>query len=90
MAVGDVFGVTSPKIQTTEDKLPQNSSLSIVSVTYVVKEWLGPWWKGACFRKQHQKVVLSDVTMQMKTGQITAVLGNSGSGSRMISEGSTI
>ena len=78
--MGGVFDFRPSKVNPVEEFLPQNSTLSVIGLTYVVKEWVGPWWKGACLRKQRRKVVLNDVTMQLKTGQITAILGNSGKG----------
>ena len=78
MLVGGVFEFRSSRVNPSEDILPLNSTLSVIGLSYTIKERLGPWWKGACFRKQRSKVVLNDVTMQLKTGQITAILGNSG------------
>ena len=54
------------------------STLSVFRVNYTVQEWLGPWWHGACFRKARKKCVLNDISMVMKSGELTAVLGNSG------------
>ncbi|XP_052766024.1 ATP-binding cassette sub-family G member 5-like [Mya arenaria] len=54
--------------------------LDVYNVNYEVKEWVGPWWKGACFRKIRHKQVLNNVTLRLKSGEITAILGNSGSG----------
>lgn len=53
-------------------------SLDVLNVRYVVREWVGSWWKGACFRKVRQKVVLDDISIRLKSGEITAILGNSG------------
>lgn len=80
MVIGGVFDFRPSQVNPVEEILPQNSTLSIIGLNYTVTEWMGPWWKGACFRRQRKKIVLNDVTMQLKTGQITAILGNSGSG----------
>ena len=78
MVIGGVFDFRPSQVNPVEEILPQNSTLSIIGLNYTVTEWMGPWWKGACFRRQRKKIVLNDVTMQLKTGQITAILGNSG------------
>ena len=78
MVVGSCFNFQSPKVNTAEDSVPHDSVLSIIRLNYTVKQWVGPWWKGACLRKQLEKRVLNDITMQIKSGQITAILGNSG------------
>ncbi|KAJ8308059.1 hypothetical protein KUTeg_012933 [Tegillarca granosa] len=54
--------------------------LNLLGVNYDVKEYVGPWYKGACFRYRRHKKVLRDVTVQFKGGELTALLGNSGSG----------
>jgi ABC-type glutathione transport system ATPase component len=54
------------------------STLNISDVTYVVREYVGPWWNGACFRKTRRKTVLQNISLQVKSGEITAILGNSG------------
>lgn len=54
------------------------STLNISNINYVVREWTGPWWKGSCFRKPKIKTVLRDISLQVKSGEITAILGNSG------------
>lgn len=61
-------------------KEPQQSSLSLLNINYEVKERIGPWWKGAIFRKVIHKQVLKEISIHLKSGQITAILGNSGSG----------
>ena len=53
-------------------------TLDVRDVTYEVQEWQGSWWKGCCLRQRRQKDVLKDVTARMESGQLTAVLGNSG------------
>ena len=83
MVVGTIYGTFEIRCGHVDEEEepqiePQNSTMSIMGLNYTVKEWVGPWWKGACLRKQRKKKVLTDVTMQLKSGQITAILGNSG------------
>ncbi|WAR14879.1 ABCG5-like protein [Mya arenaria] len=54
--------------------------LDVLNLKYVVRDWVGPWWKGACFRKLRHKCIINDVTLRLKSGEITGILGNSGSG----------
>jgi len=61
-----------------DDDEPTTTTLSVLNVAYVVKEKVGPWWKGACLRRIRHKLVLRDACMHMKSGQITAILGGSG------------
>lgn len=68
----------SPDLE--EEERASKPTLNLLEVNYEVKERVGPWWKGACFRKQRKKTVLRDVTMQLKSGLLTAILGSSGSG----------
>ena len=71
----------SPVKEFTEVSLsPQDvrSTLNVSNVTYVVREYVGPWWKGACLRKTRRKTVLENISLQVKSGEITAILGNSG------------
>lgn len=63
-----------------DDDEETETTLSVLNVSYVVKERIGPWWKGACLRRIKHKIVLRDASMHMKSGQITAILGGSGSG----------
>lgn len=67
----------SPDLE--EEERASKPTLNLLDVNYEVKERVGPWWKGACFRKQRKKSVLRDVTMQLKSGLLTAILGSSGS-----------
>ena len=61
-----------------DDDEPTTTTLSVLNVSMVVKERIGPWWKGACLRRIRHKIVLRDACMHMKSGQITAILGGSG------------
>ena len=56
----------------------QASSLDMRNIRYSVQVRYGQWWKGACLRQKHTRVILNDVTLRVKSGEITAVLGNSG------------
>ncbi|XP_067682039.1 ATP-binding cassette sub-family G member 5-like [Haliotis asinina] len=69
---------TVSPLPTSSDTVPP--VLNIKDVTYTVREWEGPWWKGACFRKRRKKTVLNNITMSLKGGRITALIGSSGSG----------
>ena len=61
-----------------DDEEPTTPTLSVLNVSYMVKERVGPWWKGACLRRIRHKIVLRDVCMHMQGGQLTAILGSSG------------
>lgn len=61
-----------------DDDEDSETTLSVLNVSYVVKERIGPWWKGACLRRIKHKIVLRDASMHMRSGQITAILGGSG------------
>ena len=61
-----------------DDDEPTTPTLSVLNVSYIVKERVGPWWKGACLRRIRHKIVLRDVCMHMQGGQLTAILGASG------------
>ncbi|XP_045159980.2 ATP-binding cassette sub-family G member 5-like [Mercenaria mercenaria] len=79
-AKGMHFDKNSNKVSPITDAPVGQSTLNVSNVFYVVKEWVGPWWTGACFRKTRRKIVLRDISLQVKAGEITAILGNSGSG----------
>ena len=53
-------------------------TLNINDLSYAVTEYQGRWWKGACFRTKKVKQILKNVHMCLKSGEIAAVLGNSG------------
>lgn len=59
----------------TRDVIP---SLSLLNINYQIKEFVGPWWKGACLRKRQTKSVLNSINIQFKSGEMTAILGSSG------------
>ena len=54
------------------------NTLNISNVHYTVKVYKGRWWQGACFRKRTTKQVLNSIHLQLRSGEIAAVLGNSG------------
>ncbi|ELT98073.1 hypothetical protein CAPTEDRAFT_116801 [Capitella teleta] len=65
------------------DKKPAdngNEALYVNRLTYTVRERPGSWWQGCCLREKRDKEVLKNVNIQVKRGQLTALLGNSGSG----------
>ncbi|KAJ8308060.1 hypothetical protein KUTeg_012934 [Tegillarca granosa] len=68
----------SPDIE--EEERFAAPSLNLLGVNYEVKERVGSWYKGACFRPIRKKKVLRDITIQLRGGQLTALLGSSGSG----------
>jgi ABC-type multidrug transport system fused ATPase/permease subunit len=77
-ANGMHFDTKDDKVTPISGVSTVQSTLNISNVCYVVKEWVGPWWTGACFRKTRRKIVLRDISLQVKTGELTAILGNSG------------
>ena len=71
-----------PSLYGPSDELPPakelRHELAVQDVCYTVKVWQGSWWKGCCLRQRQQKCVLNKVTAHMQSGQLTAILGNSG------------
>jgi ABC-type polysaccharide/polyol phosphate transport system ATPase subunit len=51
---------------------------SFSELSYNIKEFVGPWWKGACFRQRRTKTVLNNINVQFCSGELTAILGSSG------------
>lgn len=65
-------GVCSIRNRGAENKL------SLVGITLKVTYREGSWWKGCCLRNKISKDVLEDINLQLTSGQLTAILGNSG------------
>ncbi|KAJ6666954.1 hypothetical protein lerEdw1_018956 [Lerista edwardsae] len=67
-----------------EDKqrilMPHNNSVSVLNVSYSVRERVGPWWDIPSYRKKWTRQILKDVSFHTESGQIMGILGNSGSG----------
>ncbi|XP_013402842.1 ATP-binding cassette sub-family G member 5 [Lingula anatina] len=55
-------------------------TLCLEGVSYSVKEDRGPWWKNTLLGVRRTKEILKDVRLIARSGQLTAILGNSGSG----------
>ena len=53
-------------------------TLSILGLTYIVQKTEGSWWKGCCFRPKQLRRVLRNVSIHLKSGEVSALLGNSG------------
>ncbi|VDI50556.1 ATP-binding cassette sub-family G member 5-like isoform X1 [Mytilus galloprovincialis] len=73
-------GCTNQNPDADEDERQITPTLNLLNISYNVSEFLGPWWKGACFRQKKQKRVLNDINIQFRSGELTAILGSSGSG----------
>ncbi|XP_067682300.1 ATP-binding cassette sub-family G member 5-like [Haliotis asinina] len=81
----EINGVFRPVSPTPSEVACENDKtsagiVSIRDVSYTVKEWMGPWWKGACFRERRQRKVLKNISMLLESGKMTAIIGSSGSG----------
>ncbi|XP_053377061.1 ATP-binding cassette sub-family G member 5-like [Mercenaria mercenaria] len=74
------FNTKKNKVSPVSEVSDVTSTLNVADVSYVVQEYVGPWWTGACLRKTRRKTVLQNISLQVKSGEITAILGNSGSG----------
>ncbi|XP_042323952.1 LOW QUALITY PROTEIN: ATP-binding cassette sub-family G member 5 [Sceloporus undulatus] len=57
-----------------------NNCLSILNVSYAVRERVGPWWNIPSYNKKWNRQILKDVSFHIKSGQLMGILGNSGSG----------
>ncbi|NXB03820.1 ABCG5 protein, partial [Cnemophilus loriae] len=55
-------------------------SISVQSVSYTVRERVGPWWNFSLYCKKWTRQILKDVSFHIESGQIMGILGNSGSG----------
>ncbi|XP_015265643.1 PREDICTED: ATP-binding cassette sub-family G member 5 [Gekko japonicus] len=59
--------------------IPHNS-VSILKVSYAVRERVGPWWDIPSYHKKWKRQILKDVSFHIESGEIMGILGNSGSG----------
>lgn len=77
---GDLSDLSAKEIEaySTRGPGPGGHTVSILGVTYIVKEYQGDWWKGCCFRRQTERAVLRNVSLYLQSGEVTAVLGSSG------------
>lgn len=55
-------------------------ALHVIGLSYVVHERPGQWWNGACFRAPKKKLVLNNLCMTFISGELTSLVGTSGSG----------
>ncbi|KAL5008818.1 hypothetical protein ScPMuIL_014399 [Solemya velum] len=69
-------------VEPEEDEYEQEavSALNVFNVSYVITERIGAWWSGCCFRGKRSKTVLDDVSFKFPIGELTGILGSSGSG----------
>lgn len=79
-ATGMLFDSSKNRVSPIKDLQNREGNLNIQNLNYKVTEFVGPWWTGACLRRRKSKHVLRDISLQVKSGEITAILGNSGSG----------
>ncbi|GFR98642.1 ATP-binding cassette sub-family G member 5 [Elysia marginata] len=62
-----------------EKSVPRpKACLSVVGLTYTVKENPGHWWNGNMFCKTKRKQVFHNLTMTFNKGELTALIGASG------------
>ncbi|GFO20501.1 ATP-binding cassette sub-family g member 5 [Plakobranchus ocellatus] len=73
-------GVHCAPVPYEENRPHPPISLSIVGLTYTVKERSGHWWSGNFLRQTTQKKVLHNLCLTFKKGELTALVGSSGSG----------
>ena len=62
----------------SDQEVVSDRSLSVLGCTYIVQGYHDPWWKGCCCRVQHQRAVLQNVSMHLRAGEVTGIMGNSG------------
>ncbi|RUS80974.1 hypothetical protein EGW08_011249, partial [Elysia chlorotica] len=58
----------------------RKTNLNIINLTYTVKEKPGHWWNRRLLSKSKDKIVLKNISMTFTRGEITAIVGTSGSG----------
>ena len=56
----------------------KSHTLSILGLSYMVRSFEGSWRQGCCLRPVFQKNILRNLSMHLESGQLTALLGNSG------------
>ncbi len=57
--------------------LPSHT-LRVDGVSYTVTHRTGSWWKGSFCKQKQEKLILNNVSVYLRSGELTAVLGNSG------------
>ncbi|KAK3777342.1 hypothetical protein RRG08_062507 [Elysia crispata] len=72
-------GTTSPEYF-FEDLATRKTCLNVIDLNYTVKEKAGHWWDRSFLRKARDKHVLKNLSMTFNKGEITAIVGTSGSG----------
>ena len=73
-----LYGCSNRSPDADEEERQIIPTLNLLSVSYKVTEYVGPWGKGACFRQKQKKIVLNDISCQFRSGELTAILGSSG------------
>ena len=77
------IGETSIKLESSvfENKRYEVNSLVVSNLNYDVVSTEGK----CCKKKQHEKRILHNINLNIKTGSLTAILGPSGAGKVLIS-----
>ncbi|XP_051471574.1 ATP-binding cassette sub-family G member 5 isoform X2 [Apus apus] len=57
-----------------------SNSISVRSISYSIRERVGPWWNVSLYNKKWTRQILKDVSFHIESGQMMGILGNSGSG----------
>ena len=73
-----LYGCSNQSPDADEEERQMIPTLNLLNVSYEVTEYVGPWWKGSCFRQKQKKKVLNDISCQFRSGELTAILGSSG------------
>ncbi|GFO10245.1 ATP-binding cassette sub-family g member 5 [Plakobranchus ocellatus] len=72
--------IRSSFVPAEKDAPQPTACLSVVGLTYTVKERPGHWWNGNFLRRAKPKQVLHNLCMTFNKGELTALVGSSGSG----------